>query len=216
MKIKKIIEQTTNINLSEKQLTRGQQNKNNDFETAVKNIITEYFTEIKKEDFLDIKTIRPGDYVEMNDCFVAQPRGSQSPPDFFIVENNRCFFIECKSIKSGGTPTWNTRFPEDNTIYLIHTKKTKDTTYFLGKDVLSDEAIKELRNFNDFLREAVKEHEKKMSDLNSNPYGFYNYVRNMYSQKITLGEEDGHIRDFIKNPNRDVLEQNVLDYLTSY
>jgi len=214
MKLLKIIEELQNIDITNVTVpARGQKNKVNDFEFVTEQIISKYFKSIDKSEFSEVNTIMPGEETDMEDCFISQPRTSQAPPDFMIIENNICYFLECKSDKTGGTPSWNGRYPEGETIYVFHKRNTKDTTFFLGNDIVSNKLDDILSGMHEELRVWVEKSEKILSDHDLNPYGIFNYVRNMYVQKKSLGGGTDFIVNYINNENREILEKNVLEYL---
>ena len=95
--------------------------------------------------------------------YILQPSGSQGFPDLLILDfNNKFVNIECKSGK-GVSPMWNDSLPYPTTVYVFATKKTNETTIFMGRDVLSLEEralhvefMKELKLLIDRYRTLLK------------------------------------------------------------
>jgi len=210
--IEKILNKLRKVSLVESAKTRGQQNRKNDFEDEVEHFISENFEKLDKSEY-DLSDLVPGQKTDIKNGYISQPYGTQNPPDFIIFYNGIVYFIECKSVKKGGKPTWNTRFPKGLTIYLFHNRNLNETTFFLGKDVFSEELENVFDRQQRELREFLKKHEEELSNNNLNPYGFYNYGRNMYEQKKSLGGGSDFINDYFKNKDRQKLENNVIEFL---
>lgn len=83
--------------------------------------------------------------------YMIQPSGSQGFPDVLVLDfNDKFVCIECKSGK-GVSPMWNDSLPYPDTIYVFATKKTDETTIFMGRDVLS---MEERELHNKFMKEV--------------------------------------------------------------
>ncbi len=123
------------------------------------------FIEVDKANFLGItksmlkKFAQTGDDTDLRNAtqglvpgsYILQPSGSQGFPDVLVLDfNNNFVCIECKSGK-GVSPMWNDSLPYPTTIYVFATKKTNETTIFMGRDVLS---IEERELHSEFMKEV--------------------------------------------------------------
>jgi hypothetical protein len=94
-----------------------------------------------------------------------QPYGSQSPPDFFLVDimESKIHFqpVEVKTGKKAAT--WNNNYPKNGWIYIF--SGAAGVTYFMGKNLIAS-AVKELFDEYKMLRKAMTaEYNKKLADM---------------------------------------------------
>lgn len=144
-----------------------------------------------------------------NLCFVYQPCGKNNSPDFIIKNNDKIYFIECKSVKNGSSPVYNSGFPNQKYLYIFTSGKYNETTVFYGHQIVS----KELMDIYEHYLEKIKNLEKKLvSELEDNHehnlFGLSYYVRDMFVHKGKNGKTN-----YFLNKERTRIEQEVLDSL---
>jgi len=142
-----------------------------------------------------------------NGEFISQPRGKNNSPDFAVKCNNKIYLIECKSVNKGHCPIYNGGLPKDNYIYILSSNKYNETTFFYGKNVVTQE----MRILYDEYLSKIYEIEniliKKLNDLGEkNPLGISYYVRDMYSHKGKSRKTD-----YFRHKERVRFEKNVFD-----
>ena len=126
---------------------------------------------------------------------VHQPYGSQNYPDL-LVFSDYIVPVEPKFTKDKSpVPMWNGNFPKDSGIYIFGQYGHRRLTYFVGRDVLSQEEREKLYSVTETLRDLAKSGRTKN--------GFHNYFRETYGQS-NFDYFDG---------NRTDREQSVLDYV---
>lgn len=147
---------------------------------------------------------------EFNQHYLYQPFGSQSYPDFIILDTQVLICIESKyTEKKKGSPVWNSGLPRANGLFIFGSWGKKDITFFRGCDVISEGETQHLREF--FAKE--KERAKSFNEqfMSNQEYGFAAYVRTAYEQKKIFN--DDAIINFFENNKRSILEDSVLTYL---
>jgi hypothetical protein len=139
--------------------------------------------------------------------YIRQPAGSQSTPDFLIHDfDKRIILIEAKS-GNGSIPTWNGSLPKSDIIYIFTSAGFKDTTVFLGQDVISNELETLLTDFHDKLQKESRKLNMKLSNLDIYNRGFNHYVRSKF------GQGGGNkITNYFTHEDRDKCEKNALIY----
>ncbi len=140
-----------------------------------------------------------------NDSFICQPCGTHNSPDFIVKENNRVFFIECKSSKQTH-PTYNSGLPDPNYIYIFCSSSTNETTFYLGKDVLDKESHAKITEYLNERRKIDDKFNDILSGLDVNQRGFSFYTRPMYNQK-------GKNKNYFTHPSRWQCEKKVLKHV---
>ncbi len=134
--------------------------------------------------------------------------GSQSYPDILIFSRNRIYAIEIKFTENKKpNPFWNSGIPRQNGLYIFGSYGLKDLTFFMGKDIMSKEELLKIEKFNDKTDKYFEEFNK--NNLSSQKYGFHYYNRKAYQQGIKFNENA--ITNFFKNPERQALENNLLE-----
>lgn len=143
-----------------------------------------------------------------NGTYIHQPYGTHAAPDFILFINDTYLMIELKSSKSDGI-VWNTHTPRKNWIYLFSCEKLKDTTYFMGQNMVSDEFRQTIDHIN-FEIEQLRMKTKLKCDSEDNKHGFTDYIRPMKMQVNGIG--GGETR-FIKSPYRKEYERCVSTFI---
>ena len=156
------------------------------------------------------KAVRDTDVLQVNPFrqyrahYIEQPNGTQSDPDFLILECDRVFALETKFNKNRTTfPMWNAHMPKKNYLYLYASSGKRVITFFRGGDVVTDaeRAIKEQ------YRLALKELEKLANcSLAGQAHGFSIYGRLAVQQK-------GEAANWLDHPNRELLESSAIAFL---
>lgn len=139
-----------------------------------------------------------------------QPTGSQNYHDFVIFLDDRLLCIEAKFSKgSQKKPVWNSGLPRQHGIYIFGSRGAGDVTFFMGKDVITEESAKQMHG----LFVSMQKHQKDFNEgLERQPYGFAVYVRKAFEQ-TKKGNPDA-VLNFFTNPDRESLEQSVIDFVT--
>lgn len=145
-------------------------------------------------------------FAHMPDCsYIAQPTGSQKPPDFLIKFNGVIYRLECKSNKTIHS-VWNDNRPGNDCIYIISSEKHNATTMFLGQDFI-DPGHKDIAIFNQ-LRKKWKNDIIWANKQLTNDRGLELHIRPQYCQRGKAIKVDCFIR-----PDRAKCENNCLDFV---
>jgi hypothetical protein len=138
--------------------------------------------------------------------YIQQPLGSQQFPDFLIKDfDGRFISAECKSTKGKQAPMWNDNVPKPNTIYIFSSEKEDSTTVFLGKDVITEEAIEILEEHYKTLKLLEVEFNKSMAKLDKYCRGWASHFRRQNFQ------EGGLIKtNYFTHEDRKYCESEVL------
>lgn len=185
-KIKTIIKELYDSKCGKNETTTGIKNKNQKFEDVTEEILEKFCTKINNKS-------------EINDdnlYFIAQPNGSQAPPDFMIVTKKyNDVKIECKSSKSL-KPTWNCSIPEKDTIYAFYTSKLDLTFIFSGDEIISDKKIEEIIKFHNKIKEMAKEFNNSILKDQNLKY----YPRQMINQVMNfdVGKRETYYENIIE------------------
>lgn len=180
-------------------------------ENTVKNIfISHGFKEqnMKIDKKLKLKALGTGKLSLLNNlCFIHQPCGKNNSPDFIVKNNNKLYFIECKSVKNSSSPVYNSGFPNEKYLYIFTSEKYNETTVFYGHQIVS----KELMCIYEYYLEKIKILEKELASKledEYNPFGLSYYVRDMFVHKGKNGKTN-----YFLNKERTRIEKEVLNSL---
>lgn len=165
----------------------------------------EYYIEYKEEsgrihrndsdgllyDFTDIELT--SGLNKSDDIIVLQPNGSQSSPDILIIHNKIGIPIEIKSAKQGKI-MWNSGYPRKNYIYIFNSYKLyRETTMFLGQDLISDVERNILIRQDIENKKLSKEFNINMEELESKwsmyPRAMFEYKGDVFDKERTKREE---------------------------
>ena len=142
--------------------------------------------------------------------YLFQPYGSQQYPDVLVLHDDRVVVVELKfSRERQGKPMWNSGLPRPRGIYVFGSYVRMAVTYFRGGDVLASGDAARLHEFFDDLHRQQQEFNEEW--MAGQEYGFSAYVRKAFDQK--RGHNTDAIINFFANPQREALQQAVLDYL---
>jgi hypothetical protein len=140
--------------------------------------------------------------------YIRQPGGSQSFPDFLVRDfNGRIVLIEAKS-GNGVCPTWNGGLPKKDAVYVFTSIGRKETTIFLGQDVISEVKEKLLSDFHDKLQAESKRLKEQLKELDAFDRGFDHYVRSKFGQ----GGGDKKV-NYFTHADRARCEKNALSFV---
>lgn len=146
--------------------------------------------------------------------YKREPFGSQSFPDFLLLEKNYILSIELKSSQKTDKPMWNNSLPKQHGIYIFMAysdqPSRQETLLFLGKDVITAHATNILKSKMKAIQEASKFTKEELAILDVFNYGWEPYVRANYQQSI---HNTSTVPSFVNNPNKNRNNQNVIDYL---
>jgi hypothetical protein len=139
--------------------------------------------------------------------YIRQPGGSQSFPDFLVRDfDGRIVLIEAKS-GNGVCPTWNGGLPKKDAIYIFTSIGKKETTIFLGQDVISEVKEKLLTDFHDKLQAESKRLKEQLESMDIYDRGFDHYVRSKFGQ----GGGDSKV-NYFNHKDRTKCEKNTLKF----
>ena len=126
------------------------------------------------------------------DCVIYQPFSSQKFPDYIVVENDFIYQIEVKSNQKNKTQLmWNAG-PKDG-VYIY--ANNYDITYFLGRNIFTEENEENIQQKLDNLKEITKEEYET------------NERWNVYFRKTV--KEKSH--NYFTATDRKTLENNVIN-----
>jgi hypothetical protein len=140
--------------------------------------------------------------------YILQPFGTQASPDF-IIKINAIFvlFLEAKSCK-GYCPQYNSGGVHPGFLYVFCSKKTDETTIFLGKDIITPEQNKLIVRHIEDARKRDKIFNEEMKKIDKYNRGWGYYTRPMFVQK------GGNIfTNYFEHKDREKVEQNALIWL---
>ena len=176
-----ILDKIYNLSYEENEKITGIKNKEQPYELKIKEILSTYCFEIKKNKKND-KEEQNKKNKYINIFYEYQPNGSQKPPDYIIyAENYEKIKIECKSSKNN-KPVWNCSIPEKNTIYVYYNTKSKKTYIFDGEDIINTKDRLEIIKFSDELKKLCYDFNKtKLCDKNISyyPRQMINQIKNI-------------------------------------
>ncbi len=138
--------------------------------------------------------------------YILQPAGSQGFPDILVKDfGDRFVSLECKSGQTGLCPMWNDNLPKPETIYVLSSGSTNQTTVFMGRDVISPEEQKLMDEQEAAVAKIVKEYNQKMAALDKFNRGWIQKSRKQHFQG------GGNLKtNYFTHPSRVQCEQNVL------
>lgn len=140
--------------------------------------------------------------------YISQPCGSQGFPDFLVRDfNDRFVAIECKSIKTAGSPMWNDNIPMDDAIYVLTAGNLNETTVFLGRDVISPEERESMVEQEKATRALNEEFVKKSKAIDKFNRGFVQKIRKQHFQSGPASKTNYFI-----HKDRKLCESNVLEF----
>lgn len=215
------------INNSEIETNESNSIKNksdNKQETFIKNLlINKYnFKEIKNENKTkkNKKTIQYTEKEIMNMIknpnlsfiepgeFIHQPLGTQKSPDFIIQVSKKCLIpFEAKSSNTY-IPTYNSGGIKLNYIYMFTSKKIKQTTIYLGSNIINEIQTKLIKDYIEKCRVLDKELNELLTKNDTNNRGISYYTRPMIGQK---GQNDK--TNYFTHNDKKICEDKVFDYL---
>jgi hypothetical protein len=139
--------------------------------------------------------------------YILQPSGSQGFPDILVLDFNNVFVcVECKSGK-GVAPMWNDSLPHPTTIYVFATKKTNETTVFLGRDVISIEELNCRDDFVNELKQLITKYRTIMPTFDFFKRGWVLKARQQFFQ-----EGGGDKTNYFTHPQRSTCEKLALEF----
>lgn len=144
---------------------------------------------------------------DVDQCYIYQPNGKQEYPDFMVFESDQVVCIETK-ISGQSHPVWNSGLPRPNGFYIVGCSRTRDITFFLGSDVVTQDESIRMHAFFAELKEAQNRFNNE--EMNNQRKGFSVYIRKAFEQK-RLHNPNADI-DYYNSPNRQMMQQNVLNY----
>lgn len=137
-----------------------------------------------------------------NGEYISQPCGTHDSPDFIVKNNNKVYFLECKSTSNNtSSPMYNSGVPKPDYIYIYSAEKTNETTIFMGHHVLPRKEYEMIMEHTRVLNEATS----TLNGTLTNDYGISYYVRPMMTHK---GGQ--HKTNYFTNPNRHSIESDIL------
>jgi hypothetical protein len=139
---------------------------------------------------------------------ILQPAGSQSWPDMLMLNHDgRVIPIEAKSVEKDGPPMWNDNVPKTVGLYILSSGSLNSTTMFLGKDVISDNAIRVRAILTAALKTVVDSFRPWVHILDGNNRGWFFTFR---PQSFQQGGAD--VTNYFTHTDRSRCEQNALEF----
>jgi hypothetical protein len=115
--------------------------------------------------------------------YIYQPMGSQKPPDLFLVEDNSCLCLECKSSKTGQV-LWNGGLSKANYLYYFSSPAMTNgngNIFFLGRDIIDVGVYNELSQHHHNQSLVSNQVNAKILAMPKNIMGWNYYDRAMYN-----------------------------------
>ena len=142
-----------------------------------------------------------------NRYYIPQPLGSVRSPDFIIIYEGRCYYVECKSGKLD-VIRFNNSLPRDEYIYLFTCERYDKTILFLGRDVMNDTIRDKYAEFMEKIRKLEKTFNDNLLKEKENSHGWTIYWRNNFQQRGKNGTTA-----WVKHKNIEKYIQNVIDFI---
>lgn len=115
--------------------------------------------------------------------YIEQPFGSQKSPDFIICFYGHIIWVECKSGKN--RISWNSGYPQENVLYVFSSKKTNNTTVFLGSQT---EIYIENKKFEERYNQFDKKNKESSKEEFENIFKSENF--SFYSRRMLIDKTD--------------------------
>lgn len=135
--------------------------------------------------------------------FMREPDGTQKPTDIFIQYNGGLFWIECKT--GDDKITANDSLPVSHSIYIITDKKTNETCFRFGSEMVDEEVRQQLEKWHKEDRKRWDVRKKEILSWKENAeHQWFNIPRPKFQQK---GGRD--VTNWVLRIDRDDAEQRV-------
>lgn len=139
-----------------------------DVPDAVKAVLTKInigILTVNKSSFNDqsFESVVESQLIKLNVRYIAQPNGTQSPPDFRLFIDNHEYNLELKSSKNGYA-MWNSSLPVENTIYFYVNTKDNTRAVFLGRDIMSIAETELLLEYSAKYNQLAAEYNARLQD----------------------------------------------------
>jgi len=146
-----------------------------------------------------------GEHVDSvpNNVYFSQPTGTNNNPDFIFKVDGKVFFVECKSC-ADNKPVYNSGLPKIGYIYLFCSKKSNESTLYLGDDIVNTKQREIITEFEKESEKLVVELNKKLRSLDTQNRGLSYYQRHMWSQS-----GGAKYTDYFKHENKTLCEEKV-------
>jgi hypothetical protein len=138
-----------------------------------------------------------------NDVYFSQPTGTHNSPDFIFKVNNKVFLVECKSGKDN-QPMYNSGLPKIGYIYLFCSKKSNESTMYLGEDIVNVEQRKVIEKFTEQSQKLIAKLNEELALLDDQNRGLSYYQRDMWQQS-----GGAKYTDYFKHENKALCESKV-------
>jgi len=143
-----------------------------------------------------------------NNSYVSQPCGTHASPDFIVNHGGKLFFLECKSSQQT-YPTFNSGLPCESYIYIFASKKTNETTVFMGDDIVDSEQREIIEEGRAYIEQVLTETNRQLKLADSLNRGIDYYSRAMFTQKGGAPKSN-----YFKHANRGACEERVMKYVS--
>jgi hypothetical protein len=118
-----------------------------------------------------------------NGVFIEQPFGTHNAPDFLVkIHEKAILFLEAKSSATTTCPTFNSGGVKEGFLYVFCSKKTNQTTIFLGQSVVTREQQRLIDQHIKEARQRDVELNEQLRALDKNHRGIAYYTRPMILQ----------------------------------
>lgn len=131
---------------------------------------------------LYFKALEAGEDSFPTGSYYLQPLGSQGSPDILVSAESGIDFIEVKASQTANGQTFNGHLIRPHFTYVL----SDPSINFIvkkGDELMSEEVRKILKETDEQLRRIVEPVKKRLLEMDSNPQGWYYYVRAFYSHK---------------------------------
>lgn len=141
--------------------------------------------------------------------FLEQPGGSQSFPDFLVRDfDGRFLAVEAKSGRDGRCPMWNDNVPKQNAVYILSSGLLNETTVFLGKDVITEDAYTLMEQQEKEIAKIVKKYNDLMEEADNHNRGWIQKSRKQHFQGGGMEKTN-----YFDHEDRKQCENNVLEFV---
>ena len=107
-----------------------------------------------------IRNCEYGNHKTATMCYVSQPCGSQSFPDFLVIDKfGDIYYVEAKSSKDDKI-TWNSGMPHEQAIYIFSSGEHDKQTAVMGSDLWTPEEKKLQLKIRDLIEQTYKPQNK--------------------------------------------------------
>ena len=154
------------------------------------------YSKITKHNLIkkDIKEMKYKSLPKHKKSFISQPCGSQSFPDFLVIDaNGDAHCVELKSSKDDKI-TWNSGMPKTGAIYIFSSGKHNAQTFVLGEDLWTEQEMEDQIAIRSLVDQITKISKKPNTSVSYYGRHMHNDGKKVYGHKDRTTRESNVYR----------------------